>query len=72
VDPNADVVQSKVFFFVNESKVFLDPLLRGLLEERKIDLIIFQVAPPKRFLGAIFRGALGDAQDTRYLIPNVQ
>jgi hypothetical protein len=57
---------------VNESKMFLDPLLRGLLEERKIDLIIFQVAPPKRFLGAIFRGALGDAQDTRYLIPNVQ
>jgi hypothetical protein len=55
VDSKADVAQLKLF---------LDILLRGLLEERKIDLIIFRAAPQKRSLGAISRGALGDALTT--------
>jgi hypothetical protein len=49
VDSKADVAQLKLF---------LDILLGGLLEERKIDLIIFRAVPQKRFLGAISRGAL--------------
>jgi hypothetical protein len=53
VDQNADMVQSKVF---------LDLLLRELLEEdEKIDLVIFWAALKSGFLEAIFQEALGDA-----------
>jgi hypothetical protein len=41
--------------------MFLDTLLGRLFEEKKISLIIFQAGPQKRFLEAIFCGALQDA-----------
>jgi hypothetical protein len=45
VDPNADV---------DQSKVFVDPLLGEFLEERKIDSDIFQGGPKKSFKGLFF------------------
>jgi hypothetical protein len=42
MDPNATVAQSKVLLY---------PLLRGLLEERKIDPNIFRVTPKRSFKG---------------------
>jgi hypothetical protein len=40
--------------------MFLDPLLKRLLEERKINLIIFQAATNRSFCGLFFEKLLGD------------
>jgi hypothetical protein len=47
---------------VVQSKVLVDPLLRGLLEEkRKIDPHIFWGDPKNKFEGTTFRNSLGYA-----------